>query len=96
MTINMRFWEDWELERLLDWMETHRQQLRGPTNMWTGQAKEAINLDHIDARKIKSKYHNFRTAWKWAKKMQLESGLPRRKEDCSETINGRSTQRVPS
>lgn len=67
--------------------------LRGSTALWTARAKEAIfaNNEDIDAKKIKSKYHNMRNSWKAAKIMQEQSGFGLKEDDCSSSVNGRSS-----
>lgn len=86
----MRGWEDSEIEKLVAWMEDNRELLRGSTLLWTMKAKEALFNDEdseIDAKKIKSKYHNMKNSWKAAKKLQDQSGFGWKEEDCESSVN---------
>ena len=90
----MRAWSDEELELLLGWMEENQELLRGSAVLWMGKAKEAVFADNVDkdVKKIKSKYHNMRTAWKAAKKLQEQSGFGVREDDCTNSVNGKIFQ----
>jgi hypothetical protein len=86
----MRSWDTTELEKLISWMEHNQELLRGSTNTWTRKLKDTVFADyeHIDVKKIKAKYHNFRTSWKAAKKLQDQSGFGLKEDDCEASING--------
>jgi hypothetical protein len=73
----MRGWNESDVEILLAWLEENRELIRGSTKVWTSRVKEAVFDDNpdIDAKKIKSKYHNMKSAWQAAKKLQEQSGL---------------------
>ena len=87
-----RGWNDQELEKFLGWLEDNQLLLRGSTALWTAKAKETLFADNddIDAKKIKSKYHNMKNSWKAAKTMQEQSGFGVKEDDCSSSVNGRS------
>jgi hypothetical protein len=88
---NMRGWSDENIEKLLGWIEENQELLRGAALHWMTKVKEAVfaDNDNIDVKKIKSKYHNMKTSWKAAKKMQEESGFGVKEDDCTNSVNGR-------
>ena len=87
----MRGWESLELEKLISWMEDNQELLRGSTNRWIAKVKEEIfaGVDHIDLKRIRSKYHNMKAAWKAAKQLQEQSGFGLKEDDCESSINGK-------
>ena len=58
-------------------MERTQELLRGSAVHWMAKVKEAVFADNEDkdVKKIKTKYHNMKTSWKAAKKLQEESGF---------------------
>jgi len=58
-------------------MEENQELLRGSAVHWMAKVKEAVFADNEDkdVKKIKTKYHNMKTSWKAAKKLQEESGF---------------------
>lgn len=98
--MNMRVWEDSETDLLIGWLEENPGVLQGPSNNWTAQAKEAVFSGSdgfgrdLDAKKIKSKFHNIHHAWRRAKAAQLKFGYPLKKDECPEQANGKIIQSI--
>jgi hypothetical protein len=92
----MRGWEELDFITLVAWMEDNRELLRSSssTKLWTKKAKEAAfaNNEDISVKKIKSKYHNMKTAWQAAKRLQEHSSFGVREDECTSSANGRNCQ----
>ena len=71
MTRSMLGWTDDELERFIAWMEENQEDIRGSTIKWTTHLKESVFADaeHIDIKRIKSKFHSMKSSWQQAKQM---------------------------
>ena len=97
MTRSMLGWTDDELERFIAWMEENQEDIRGSTIKWTTHLKESVFADaeHIDIKRIKSKFHNMKSSWQRAKQMQDQSGFGLTEADCSSSINGLNPAKSP-
>ena len=85
------------MERLIEWMEEHLDELRGKQITWQKDAKEQLfpNDSHIMIRKLTDKVANMKRAWKEARAMQDQSGWGLQPDDNETSINDRLKRKCP-
>ena len=90
-------WWRSQVERLIDWMEEHLEDLRGKQVTWHKDVKEQLfsNDNHITVRKITNKVANMKRAWRDARAMQDQSGWGLQEDENDSTINGVLERKCP-
>jgi len=61
-----RPWTRDEVERIIAWMEDHREEIRGKQIQWHKEVKDQVfaDQDHISVKRITEKMGNMRKSWK--------------------------------
>ena len=96
MTRQLLAWTDDELKRFIGWVEENQEAIRGSTLTWTARLKDTVfgEEDHIDQKRIKTKFHNMKNSWKAAKQMQNQSGFGLTEADCVSSVNGLNPAKI--